>query len=228
MKGMKTLRLSLLSFVLGFLALNPISASGHSVTDYPSFGWKYTVLSRVFYTHPTKWPSTFNTRTDAAMAAWNALAGSNLGISRGGTAPSNSWACGSSYDVLTRLSLGNAYAATSVCSPANSTTRIAVNNGTYTYYTGTSTPNPSTQVDLQGIISQEFGHAQQAWNFCTDGGSGDPCAGEHYDTTYNAAICDIVNAPALYSTMCATISIAESWRERTLEVHDVDLIEALY
>ncbi len=62
-------KLALLGFTCGLLAASPWAASAHSVNDYPTLaGWKYSILTRIFYTHPTHWPSSFNARTDDAMA----------------------------------------------------------------------------------------------------------------------------------------------------------------
>jgi hypothetical protein len=116
-----------------------------------------------------------------------------------------------------------------VCPSLNSTVRITLSTA-YNWYTGASTPNPSPQVDVQAIVTHELGHAHQAWTHCTDGDADDkdPCHGNHYDPTYNGAICDL-STPANYSTMCyLVLSGTNNWRWRNLETHDVDLVESMY
>lgn len=94
-------RLLVSGFIAGFAMANAVGVSAHSISDYPANGWQYTILSRVFYTAPNNWQSSFNARTDDAMGTWTGLTGSNLAQQRGGQAASDSWACGASYDFLT-------------------------------------------------------------------------------------------------------------------------------
>jgi hypothetical protein len=149
-----------------------------------------------------------------------------LSQQRGGQAASNTWVCGTSYDLLIREApSGGAAASTTVCGAVNSTVRIRV-NPSYTWYTGSSTPNPSGTTDLQGLITHELGHAHQAWIVCTSG-TAEPCPGGHYDTTFNFPLCD-TSTPAQLHTMCRSVSMANSWRIRSLETHDRDLVEAAY
>jgi hypothetical protein len=96
------------------------------------------------------------------------------------------------------------------------------------WYTGTQSPQPGNLWDFWGVMTHELGHAHQAWIACTDGGTGDPCDGAHYDTTNNLAICDLSGAPASFHTMCVSSGIGNSWRLRTLEAHDRDLVESAY
>lgn len=74
---LRILRIVVVGLVLGFLIGSISVASAHNVSDYPSHGWKYSSANRnrIFRTHPTQWPSTFNARTDAAM---------ELGLASGG------------------------------------------------------------------------------------------------------------------------------------------------
>lgn len=219
-------RLLVSGFMVGFVIAGAVGASAHSISDYPSNGWQYTILNRVFYTAPNNWNSSFNRGTDAGMARWTGLAGSNLSQQRNGTAPSNSWACGTAYDFITRESIpSGALASTTVCMPVNSTVRIRISTGV-SWHTGSSTPNPSGTYDFEGFVTHELGHAHQAWMFCTSG-SGEPCPGGHYDTTHNFPLCD-TSTPAQLHTMCRSVSSANSWRWRSLEAHDRDLVEAAY
>lgn len=223
---MRLRRVIAIGFIASFVTATSWGASAHSVSDYPSHGWQYTILNRVFYTAPNNWQSSFNARTDAAMATWTGLTGSNLSQQRGGQAASDSWVCGTSYDFLSYTAIpSGALAQTEVCITVNSTVRVTMSNAT-SWYTGSSTPNPSGTYDFQGLITHELGHAHQAWMFCTSG-SAEPCPGGHYDTTYNSALCD-TSTPAQLHTMCRTVSQANSWRERTVETHDRDLVEAAY
>lgn len=207
------------------------SASAHLVADYPTpYGWKYTILSRVFKQAPTAWPDAYNARATAAMATWTNLPGSALSFSLGANASTDAWACGTAWDLLTTapLPLG-VLGAIDVCSTPNSTTRILMSSNV-AYYTGASTPNPPNNPDLQASVTHELGHAHQAWGHCTDGTPGDvdPCQGNHYDSTFNAAICN-ASTPAQYSTMCTpALSGSNSWRRRSLETHDIDLVENMY
>jgi len=219
-------RLLATGFVAGFVAAASVGASAHSVNDYPSNGWKYTITTRTFRTAPNDWQSTFNARTDAAMATWTALGGSNLVQQRGGVATSDNWVCGTGYDFLRYAAIPSGSAGqTQVCQAVNSTVQITMKNPA-NWYTGSSTPNPANTTDFQGIIAHELGHAHQAWMFCTSG-SGEPCPGGHYDTTYNLPLCD-TGTPAQLHTMCRSVTAANSWRQRSLETHDVDLVEAMY
>lgn len=211
------------------VAGNVGTASAHLVSDYPALGWKYTVLSRVFYQAPTKWPATYNARTQDAMATWTNLSGSSLSFSLGPVATTDSWSCGTAWDLVTTdatLASG-VLARTTQCSTQNNTARIRLNPD-YTWYTGSATPNPSSQQDLQGVLTHELGHAHQAWGVCTDGLTNDPCRGMHYDSTYNAALCDSTN-PQGYHTMCSSaLAGTNGYRWRPLESHDIDLVEAMY
>jgi len=213
-------------FTVGFMVAATVGASAHSIGDYPSNGWQYTILNRVFYTAPNNWQTSFNARTDAAMATWTGLSGSNLSQQRGGVAASDSWACGAAYDLLAYESIpSGALASTTVCTPVNSTVRIRMKTGV-SWYTGSSTPNSSGTYDFQGFMTHELGHAHQAWMFCTSGSS-EPCPGGHYDTTYNLPLCD-TSTPAQIHTMCRSVSTTNSWRWRSLETHDRDLVEGAY
>lgn len=75
----------------------------------------------------------------------------------------------------------------------------------------------------------ELGHAHQAWHACTVGPSHeqDPCDGGHYDSSFNAPLCN-ASTPAQYHSMCPSVATAESWRWRNLEDHDRDLAENMY
>jgi hypothetical protein len=223
-------RLAALAFVTGAIMTLPFGARAHNISDYPGDGgWKYTILNRIFYTHPTQWPSSFNNRTDDAMAKWTSLTGSGLSQQRNGTAPTGNWSCGAAFDMLRYAFLsGPALGATLLCTPVNSTVRITMDTAA-NWYTGSSTPDPSNQPDFQGLITHELGHAHQAWAVCTnDPDATDPCPGNHYDTTHNGAICDQSGMPAQYSTMCTSVSTTNSWRWRSLETHDQDLVESAY
>lgn len=205
------------------------AAFAHSVDDYPtSAGWKYTILSRVFYQAPNNWPNTYNPRTRDAMERWTDLTGSNLSFSLAGDASTDTWSCGTAWDLVTTADLlFGTYGATSLCSATNSTTRIRVNTD-YSWYTGSMTPNPGNQPDLQGTMTHEFGHAHQAWAICTNGASEDPCPGAHFDPTYNGMICDSSDLMT-YHTMCSPAPVTgETWRRRSLETHDEDLVVAMY
>ncbi len=48
-------------FMVGFLGIGAVGASAHSINDYPSNGWQYTILDRVFYTAPNNWQSSSTT-----------------------------------------------------------------------------------------------------------------------------------------------------------------------
>ena len=147
-----------------------------------------------------------------------------------GTAGSDSWGCGTAYDFLDLAPIdltGKILATTTVCSATDSTVHIRFDSAE-TWYTGSSTPNPVGQPDAQGLVMQELGHAHQAWAKCTDGASKDPCQGYHYDSTFNASLCDTSNLQA-YSTMCSvTPGSGQEWRWRSLETHDIDLVENMY
>lgn len=215
-------------FSVGVLLGLTSSSQAHNVADYPANGWKYTILSRVFYQSPNSWPNSYNARTTDAMDKWNAVSSMSLTRSLAGDATSDSWSCGTSYDFLKEVSLGGGaqIADTLVCPAANSTVRIRVNSD-YTFYTGSSTPNPNSQEDLQGIMTAELGHAVQAWGACTNGDPADPCPGGHYDPINNGLICDMTDLTS-YSTMCNGIATQYTWRWRSLEMHDMDLPQAMY
>ncbi len=220
-------RLLASGFLVGLVVGSALSASAHMINEYPSGnGWKYTILNRVFRTAPNLWQTSYNTRVDAAMATWTALAGSSLSQQRGSQAASDTWMCGTAYDFLVSETPPNgSLASTTLCVAANSTVRIRVNPSA-TWYTGSTTPNPAGTYDLQGLLSHELGHAHQAWQVCTMG-TMEPCPGGHYDTTNNFPLCD-TSTPAQLHTMCRSISQANSWRWRSLETHDRDLAEFAY
>lgn len=223
---MKLRRLLGFGFMAGFVTASSLGASAHSISAYPSNGWQYTILNRVFYTAPNWWQSSFNARTDAAMATWTGLAGSNLSQQRAGSAAFDTWVCGASYDFLVWGGIpSGSLAQTQVCLPVNSTVKITMKTDV-SWYTGSSTPNPAGTYDFQGFITHELGHAHQAWMFCTSG-SGEPCQGGHYDTTWNPVECN-TSTPAQLHTMCRSVSPTNSWRWRSLEAHDRDLVEAAY
>lgn len=205
-------------------------AAAHSVNDYPTdAGWQYTILSRVFYQAPNDWPNGYNNRTEDAMATWTNLTGSSLSFSLAGNASTDSWSCGTNWDLVTTADLASGtYGAALLCPATNSTTRIRVNTD-YTWYTGDTTPNhPNNQPDLQGTMTHELGHAHQAWEVCTNGSSSDPCPGKHFDPSNNALVCDESDLPN-YHTMCSPApDTGETWRRRSLETHDEDLVEAMY
>lgn len=70
-------RLLLVTLCLA-LATVELAYAHHSVSQYPNFGWKYTILNRRFYQAPTDWPNTYNGRAGDAMQRWTGLTGSNL------------------------------------------------------------------------------------------------------------------------------------------------------
>lgn len=162
------------------------------------------------------------------MARWTNLSGSSLSFSLAGDASQNGWSCGTAWDHLTTANLASGVAGdATLCSATNSTTRIRLNTD-FTWYTGSSTPNPSNQYDVQATMTHELGHAHQAWAACTDGGARDPCRGAHYDSTYNGAICNSSD-PQTYHTMCAVgLPGNDKWRFRSTETHDEDLVEGMY
>jgi hypothetical protein len=216
--------------VLGIM----MPAFAHHVSDYPShYGWKYTSgnYNRVFYTAPVSWPDNWNARADDAMAAWTAIPNNALSFSRGGDAAQDAgWVCGSSFDFLTTNLMDPALLAeTTPCAPQNSTVRIKFNTYFYDWYHGASTPNTSTLWDVQGVLTHELGHANQAWSVCSDDDpGGDPCPGAHYDTSFNSAICDLSDQ-GHSSTMCYNgFDRQFSWYMRSLEPHDKDLPAEMY
>jgi len=214
------------------LLLGMAPAFAHNVSDYPANGWQYSpsLYTRNFYTAPVSWPTDWNARADDAMATWTAVAGDGLVFNRAGVAGQDAgWVCGDSYDFLNDAETQNGVlAATTLCPDSNSTVRMRFNVEDYDWYHGASTPNTSTLWDMQGVMTHELGHVHQAWAVCTSGGPFDPCPGNHYDSTYNGAICDSSDL-ANSSTMCQDLfTIAASWRERTLETHDEDLAAGMY
>lgn len=209
------------------LMTNLPMAGAHSVTDYPAYGWQYSITSRVFYQAPNNWPNGYNARTEDAMTKWNNVTSSNLSFSLAGNASSDSWGCGTDWDLVTTANLSGTYGDATLCPATNSTTRIRVNTD-YSWYTGSSTPNPNNQPDLQATMTHELGHTHQAWHLCTSGGPDDPCPGHHFDPSNNGLICDSGDLPN-YATMCSPApSTGEMWRLRSLETHDKDLVQAMY
>ena len=133
-------------------------ASAHSVNDYPSAGWQYTILSRVYYQAPNDWPNGYNNRTEDAMAKWTNVSGSAISFSLAGNAASDSWSCGTGWDLVTTANLASGtLGSATLCPATNSTVRIRVNTD-YTWYTGSTTPNPNNQPDLQATMTHELGH----------------------------------------------------------------------
>lgn len=220
----------LVVFVVSLIVGLSSSAHAHNVADYPAYGWKYTILSRVFYQSPSGWPNTYNARTTDAMQSWNNVSSMSLTRSLAGNAPSDTWMCGASFDFLkTATALAhNVVARTTACPTTNSTVRIQLNTADYDFYNGSVTPNPAGTQDLQGNMTHELGHGLQAWGFCTDGSPQDPCAGAEYDPIFNFAICNPSDMPS-FSTMCiGGIDDFKTWRLRSLETHDTDLPQAMY
>jgi hypothetical protein len=204
-------------------------ASAHSVNNYPtSAGWKYTILNRVFYQAPNNWPNAYNNRAEDAMTKWTNVSGSAISFSLAGNASTDSWSCGTDWDLVTTANFtSGACGSATLCNATNSTVRIRINTD-YTWYTGSTTPNPNNQPDLQATITHELGHAHQAWAECTNGASNDPCPGHHYDPSNNGLICDSSELTN-YHTMCSPApSTGETWRRRSLETHDEDLVQAMY
>jgi hypothetical protein len=229
-------RLFVSTFCLGFLVAAPLLvASAHQPSDYPGVGgWKYTYLNRVFYQSPTTWPNSYNARTNDAMAHWNNVSGSALTFDLAGNAASNGWNCDTDHDLLKSGDLdGLAYAETGTCEASQTPVRITVNsvNGFY-FFTGADPDNmPSGYVDLEGVLTHEFGHALRGWGQCQHPDDPDedvdPCHGSHYDSQINGLICDQSDWQA-YATMCWGIPKNETWRNRSLEAHDRDLVAAKY
>jgi hypothetical protein len=220
----------LLTFVIAALSLALPTSLAHSVVDYPAQGWKYSpsLRNRIYFQAPTIWPNGYNARTVDAMTRWNNLGGSGLTFSLAGDAASDSWSCGTSWDhLMTADLMSGTLASTAQCEDENSTARIRVNTD-YSWYTGSSTPNPANQRDLQGVLTHELGHAHQAWGSCTDGSDDDPCHGMHFDSTYNGAICDSLDFQG-YHTMCQfALGGTNGYRWRSTETHDEDVVEDMY
>jgi hypothetical protein len=82
---------------------------------------------------------------------------------------------------------------------------------------GSATPNDPTKWDLQGGLEHELGHAARGWLQCTDGTNAWDCAGGHFDSTHNGAICDDSDLAAWSTTCWKYPSKATSWRIRSLE-----------
>lgn len=219
-----------LLLVAGLLVSQAAVAGAHSVADYPAYGWKYTILTRVFYQAPNAWPDRFNAPTSAMMDDWNAIGSMNLVRSLAGNASTGTWSCGTSFDLVrtdNNMPAGIGMT-TTLCNDLNSTVRIRVNTGDYTWYTGSSTPNPQGEADFRGSIKHELGHALQAWGVCTSFPTDvDPCPGGHFDPANDPARCDLSDMLS-YHTMCYSIPEASTWRQRTLETHDIDLAQAMY
>jgi hypothetical protein len=209
------------------------TANAHFPPNYP-FAWTYTILSRVFYkANPTSWPGgNWNDRVEDAMAHWNSVSGVPLTFSLAGNAQPFDEECGARN--LVRYGgvdgPGGFYGVTAWCPALNSTVEITIDQADAPFDAGASTPNASNKWDVEGVFTHEFGHATRGWLKCVapdQEKKKDPCEGMHYDPVHNGQICDSSSWGA-YSTMCASIPRAESWRLRSLEEHDEDILKSAY
>jgi hypothetical protein len=92
----------------------------------------------------------------------------------------------------------------------------------YSWYKGVDyTAIGSSQYDVDGVSSHEFGHVVGGWT--TGSAQG------HYDATNNAALCG--SSVSIYDkhTMCAnTTTGLEGSLRRSLETHDKDVFVLAY
>lgn len=224
-----------LAFVFALvLVTGSPTAGAHQPADYP-FAWTYTITNRVFFQgNPNIWPgAAWDARAEDAMGRWNAVSGVPLTFSLGGNADPEDVACGD-RDLMEYGDVdgpGGFIGVTIWCSAMNSTVQIVIDSDDNPWYSGAATPNDSNKWDLQGLLTHEFGHATRGWLKCVapdQNKTKDPCSGMHYDSAHNGLICDKADL-SNYSTMCDSMpSKVESWRTRSLETHDKDILQNAY
>jgi hypothetical protein len=88
--------------------------------------------------------------------------------------------------------------------------------------TGTSSGGiSSSELDLEGLATHEFGHVVGGWTESTDEG--------HFDNSTNPNLCGSGVSDSDKHTMCTNLgSGLESWYKRSLQTHDTHTFQDAY
>lgn len=229
-------RLVVACLVSTTLALTASQALGHPQANHYEGYWGEVVIGErppatVSYSFAPSYNAFGNKRARARNAAerWNARNEPITFVNGPDLANEPTMGCVSdgpnSLHFTTIDGRGNFLAITGVCvvfldgdpsTPAgNSIVRFFMDvDSQERWYAGTGS-TPSTEVDLYGVLTHEFGHATGGWG--PDLSTG---ADQHWGS--GTALCD-----SDLHTMCPAIPTGNSqWR--TLEAHDIHTFEAAY
>jgi hypothetical protein len=125
-------------------------------------------------------------------------------------------------NVVSKSNLGSGeYGHTTVCPSASTNAErfhLELNTADFNYFWGSGSEYLSGEVHARGILADEFGHAAGGWL--------DPFVG-HWDEEGYANLCQH-SGSVEFHTMCSGVSRANSWKQATLEQHDVHTFENAY
>ena len=125
-------------------------------------------------------------------------------------------------NVVSKSDLGSAeYGHTLVCPSASTNAErfhLELNSVDFDFYWGSGSDYPNGEAHARGILTHEFGHAAGGWL--------DPFVG-HWDQEGQVNLCQH-NSSVEFHTMCSGVSKANSWKQATLESHDVHTFENAY
>lgn len=216
---LRSTRPVVIGFLLGLLLGVPSAASAHNAGVWYPLEWPADRTYSIGFLHSYLRSSGAVTQIQAGPAPWNAISGNWFDMTRGtddstvtwtgdpcSTAPSNAiW-------VTSRSLPAGTLGVESTCGTSTSISRSVVSfddDFSTSWYFGSSSTVPAGEHDFRSVAVHEFGHAT--------GFSG------HWTSTDASTNC----STTARHTMCPSVQTGTSYW-RTLEYHDIHVIEAAY
>lgn len=205
-----SLRLSVMTFVIGLFLGITVGGGAHTASTFYPSKWTADQTWRIGYRHFYLASETARISITTGDDEWNALTLGWLEFSYAGESPSVTWtgsACSYTTNYVIAASTPGYAGLTYNCGSGGNLTRTVVllSNGS-NWYVGSGTPS-SNLYDLRSVVTHEFGHAMA---FSGHFGSSDTACSQ-----------------SPIHTMCSGISPGTTYK-RTLETHDEHTFTSAY
>lgn len=219
MTSRKAAKVAAASFLAGVLLSVPLGAGAHDPAVWYPKEWPADRTYSIGYLHSHIRLSGGVTQIHSGPDGWNAAAGNWFDMTHGTDDSTVTWA-GNGCDtaptnaiwVISRSLPDGTLGTESTCVSSTAIVRSVISfddDFSTTWYFGSSTSVPSGEHDFLSVSVHEFGHAS--------GFAG------HWSSTDSSTNCSTTSR----HTMCSGLPTGTSYK-RSLEFHDIHVIEAAY